>query len=443
MLFTCIAIKFKIKLMKLTKEQIVIFGVAALIVIFFILIFLGVIPGLRTKNTVSKFAFNFWGIDSPATFEKIIADYQKLRPNVTVKYQQKNESTYENDLINDLAAGQGPDIFVIKNTWLLKHKNKISPLPETQLSFQNFQQIFPDVVAQDFSFNKTIYALPLYIDTLALYYNKDFFDQKSVAVPPATWQEFLDLIPQLRELNYAGEIVRAAAALGGSPSSISQATDILNLLMLQKGTQMIDAGATRANFNDQNGKVALDFYTRFANPASPYYTWSDSFGNSLDSFGQGKTAMMFDYGSEAQNIKAKNPFLNFVISPMLQFNSNQAVNFAQYWGYTATSKLDSTKSAWAWDFVLYMTTNHQSAETYFETTKKPPALRILINKYINDPDMGIFAKQALTSRSWLQPDDQKVAQIFSEMISGVTSGRLSSATALQQAADQITQLLKQ
>ena len=428
--------------MKFTKGQILIFGAGALVLLLLISVFLGIIPGKKHKDNIPKFELNFWGIDSPLAYEKIIANYQKLRPNITVKYQPVSELTYENDLINALAAGQGPDIFMIKNTWLLKHRDKIFPLPENQLSFSNFQQLFPNVVSQDFIFNKTVYASPLFIDTLVLYYNKDFFDQKGVALAPATWQELLDLIPQLRELNYAGEIIKAAAALGGSTKTINRSAAILNLLMLQKGVSMLDPELKKAAFNDQKAREAFDFYTRFANPASPYYTWNDSLINSLDSFSQGKTAIIFDYNSEAKNIKAKNPFLNFGISPMLQFNKEQAINFAYYWGYTVASKTDSLKGSWAWDFILFMTTNNQPAEMYLEATKRPPALRSLINKYIKDQDLGIFAKQALTGRSWLQPNDIKVEQIFSEMIASVISGRLSSNQAIQQAADQITQLLK-
>ncbi len=425
---------------KFTKGQIIMMAAGALVVVLVVLV---IIFGLRHKDNIPKFEFSFWGIESLPVYEKIIADYQKLRPNITVKYRQVGEANYENDLINALAAGQGPDIFMVKNSWLLKHRNKIFPLPENQLSFFKFQQIFPNVVSQDFTLNEIVYAAPLSIDSLVLYYNKNFFDQKSVALAPTTWQEFLNILPQLRELNYAGEIVKSAAALGGSTKTISRATDILKLLMFQKGASLLDPELKRAVFNEAKGKEAFDFYTKFANPASPYYTWSDSLANSLNSFSQENTAIIFDYYSEVQNIKAKNPFLNFAISPMLQFDSGQAVNFAKYWGYTVAAKAGSLRGPWAWDFILFMTVNDQVADMYLTATKKPPALRTLINNYINDPDLGIFAKQALTSRSGLQPDDIKVDQIFSEMIASVINGRLNSAKALQQATDQVTLLLKQ
>ena len=42
--------------------------------------------------------------------------------------------SYENDLRDALAAGNGPDVFLIHNSWLTKHQDKLSPAPDSVLT---------------------------------------------------------------------------------------------------------------------------------------------------------------------------------------------------------------------------------------------------------------------------------------------------------------------
>ena len=96
----------------------------------------------------------------------------------------------------------------------------------------------------------------------------------------------------------------------------------------------------------------------------------------------------------------------------------------------------------AWDFILLLTTNQDNAKAYLQETQKPPALRFLINEYLNDPEIGVFAKQILTAGSWPQIDNNKIETIFSDMIESVISGRQTATTALDQAEAQISQLMR-
>ena len=51
----------------------------------------------------------------------------KMYPNVTIVYTKKDETTYQQDLLNALASGKGPDIFAISNSWLPEYIDKIVP----------------------------------------------------------------------------------------------------------------------------------------------------------------------------------------------------------------------------------------------------------------------------------------------------------------------------
>ena len=429
--------------MQIDKKNFILFGIVgavALIAVIFIF-------GLKSNPTgpaAQKINMTIWGFENEITIRNIIDGYSQINPNAKITYAQFNEDNYEQTLLNALASGQGPDIFMIRNNWLLKHYDKISPASQSQISLSQLRKLFPQIVEQDFVVNSetgaNIYALPLYIDTLAMIYNKDTFNAKGIAVLPQTWEEFQKIIPRLNEIDQLGRLNKTAAAIGGSEKSVHNASDLLNLIMLQFGAKMISNDG-RANFSKDEGKnrglQAFNFYLQFSNPQSQYYAWNDNLQNSIDNFSQKNTSVIFDYASTLAAIKAKNPYLNFRTGPMLQFDKNSPINYANYSGLAVSRQIDSGKAAGAWNFIISALTNSQIMEQYALSSGQPPALMELIDKYSNDPELEVFTKQALTARSWPQPNGSATQEIFSKAIESALSGKLSPQKALETAENEI------
>jgi len=307
------------------------------------------------------------------------------------------------------------------------------------------QNDFPDVVASDFVASGSLYALPFSIDTLALFYNKDLFNSAGITYPPKTWEDFQADILKLRSENAQGQITRAGAALGGSETSMPNAADLVSLLMLQNGTQMVANNLTAATFAEGgptgDGQNAFDFYLQFANPSFDYYTWNDGMGTAIDNFAAGKTAMIFGYQSDLAAIKQKAPYLNFGVAAMPQpSNATIAINYPKYQGFAVAKA--SQQSAAAWFLILYLTTNDSFEKMYVQATGQPPALRQEIQADLDNPALSVFAGQALTAQSWRQPDDQKVNAIFNAAIQEVLGGQADSEKALSEAEAAVSALMR-
>lgn len=418
--------------MSFTKQQLIFLGVAGVIIVVFLAIFLA-----GGRKPTEKIELTIWGTDNELAWDYAILHYQKLHPNVRIKYIEFTPGTYEKDLINGLAAGRGPDIFMINNRWVAKHSDKIVPLPDGKLGAGDFKNLFPQVAEYDFfGGDGKIYGLPLSVDTLALFYNRDIFDRRGVALPPKTWDEFTAVIPKLRGVDRGGNLTSAAAAIGGSVDSIPNAPDILELLMLQTGALAPDKYPSQT-IRSREGENALEFYSRFTNPKDSSYTWNDSFAPAVEAFAEGKVAMTFGYANDIPEIKSKNPFLNFAVEPAPQTSPEKAVNIANYWALTASSKTQNSETAW--DFIVSAATDKEVASHYLTSTGQPPALRTLISEHLNDPDLGVFARQALTARSFYQGDDITVRAIFDKVIKKAISGN-SISEVLQEAETELYKL---
>ncbi|NQV00784.1 MAG: extracellular solute-binding protein [Parcubacteria group bacterium] len=428
------------------KRKIVIIILIALLCVFGLVF---VLFGLGSKEPVKDVELEFWGVfDDADVYESFINDFNKEYPRIEIEYHKKISSTYEKDLLEAMASGRGPDIFMLHNTWLPRYEDKIWAAPLELITFKEVQDNFVDVVVNDFIIDNYVCALPLSVDTLALYYNKDIFNTNGIPQPAETWEDFLSDVEKITVKDERGNIIKAGAALG-TARNINRSTDILSLLMLQSGAQMVNSEKTKAifdesvDFDGENfcpGQRAFEFYTDFTNPLKSVYTWNTRMHYSIDAFYEGKTAMMFNYAYHFPTVQTKAPYLNFDVASMPQIKGSiKDINYANYWGLTVSHNCQDSREAW--QFIVWLT-NKENSQKYLEITKRPTARRDLVFWQKDDPDMGIFAEQALTAYSWYQVDNSSIETVLADMIESVVLGEATIREAIEKAANQVTSLMK-
>ncbi len=408
--------------MPLNRRWLAIGGFLILLTLAF-LVGTGVIPGF--KRNIAKTELTIWGFDSPSVWSGIASGYHDANPAITVKYTQLSPDNYESLLVNGLATGQGPDIFMIGNAWLPKHGAKLAPTPQDIVSYAQADALFPAAVIQDFTANGAVYALPLYMDTLALIYNKDIFDAKGIALPPSNWLAFQELVRKLG---------KGSAGIGGSNRTMQNASDILATLMMQAGAPMAGSDG-RTSFRGGEGGIA--FYAKFADPRSSYYAWDNRLPSDIERFAQGSLPMMFGYHADVSAIREANPALRVGVTPMLQ-SSAIPLTVPSYAGLAVWSQ--SRNQAVAWAFIRDLTTIPDNAVAYASAINEPSALRATAGAYANDPYAGPFAGQILTARSWPRADESAARAILSAMIEAVNSGTADISQATQEAENRLNGL---
>ncbi|TSD05212.1 MAG: Uncharacterized protein Athens071412_410 [Parcubacteria group bacterium Athens0714_12] len=425
----------------------------------------------RIKQTLKPVNLVIWRVwDDEDTFNDILTAYKQIHPNVTFTYKNLRYEEYENELLKAWAKDEGPDIFSIPNAWLRKYQDYIVPLPEkitlsyketsgflkkevkiTQktkksLSLKDLKSNFIDVVYDDAVISDKIYGLPLSVDTLALFYNRDLLNQAQISEAPQNWNQFIEAIKKLTVQDYLGNIIQSGAALG-TASNVNRNVDILSCLMLQTGTKMEDGNKVVFDKHSEiykdyfPGERALEFYTDFANPSKETYTWNEKMPDSLQAFIEGKTAFFFGYSYHLLQIQQQAPKLNFDVTLMPQIESSgYKVNYANYWIETAAKKTKFSNEAW--DFIQFAASQEQ-ADKFLSRAKKPTALRSLIEKQSEDFDLMSFAKQLLSAKSWYHGKDfNAVEEIFKEMINQTLKGELSVKDIVKLGVQKVNQTYK-
>lgn len=437
-----------------------------------------------------------WGpLDDSMVYAEIINQYKKINPYVgDIKYRKFSQDTYKQELIDALASGQGPDIFMMNNTWFPYFENKTYPAPSHLVNEQDVKNNFPDVVYSDFVNNSNVYAVPLSVDSLQMYYNTDMFNAAGIAYPPKTWQEFQEDVKKLTSIDLYGNINQSGAAIGTS-NNVNRFSDIFSMLMFQNGAEMPMKKGAMAKFDEgslgyegnivQAGEKSLEFYTQFAKlilsegTANPYYTWNSKQENSVEAFAAGSVGMMFNYSWQNDKIKNKNPKLNYSITTVPQMYPSKPVTVANYWGYavalnkistsidvstgqTVQSKIpNDVRAHEAWQFLRFLTlknsgtirlynaitknskdfaVNFDPAKDYLDQTKQPAARRDIIETQKLDLFLGPFVAGNLIAKNWYQTDPDAISNIFAEMIDSVNSSKVSLHEALLLAKNRVNRL---
>jgi len=436
---------------------------------------------LKSKNSNYKVDLEIWGIfdDSNSAYADIIKNYKDVNPLVgEIKYRKFTVDNYKKELLDAMASGQGPDICLIHNTWLPYFKDKIMPSPEYILGEKEFRDSFVDVVANDFLSEGKIYAAPLSVDSLAIYYNKDLFNAEGIVSPPATWGDFNEDVKKLTKIDKFGNIIQSGATMG-TAYNVNRSTDILGLLMFQNGASIADNDGSQVDFGE-GSKNALEFYTQFAKVGSDVYAWNKKMHYSIDAFYEGTAAMTLNYSWHYQTIKNKNSKLNFGVAPIPQLFQEHPVNYANYWGFAVvenksqkeessgrTSELSAVSNDVrvheAWEFLKFLTVknngsftithavsgkvkevpiNFDPAKNYLEKTEAPAARRDLIEEQKNNPVLGPFVYGNLIAKNWYQPDSEAIETILAEAIDSVNQGNASVSQALKTAKSRINQFFR-
>lgn len=432
----------------------------------------------EAQQAMRPVTLTWWRVfDDPDAMGEIIGNYRAIHPNVSINYRKLRPEEYEQELVNALAEDRGPDIFSIHNTAMQKYQSKLTPLPrelkipylvvtgsikkETKTELRTKKTIridqlknrFVDQVAEDAilthraddgSTEERIFGLPLALDTMVLYWNRDLLNTARIPEPAKTWEEFLRHMSLLAKFGPNGEILQAGAAIG-TGKNVERAGDLLSVIMMQNGTEMTRNGsvAFAANVADREvppGLEALRFYTDFADKGKAAYTWNGTMPNSLEAFTAGTVAYFFGYSYHLPVIRSRAPKLNVGIAAIPQIDPLHEVNFANYWleGVSAKTK----KPDWAWDFLEFATSAEQ-AKTYLAKTKKPTALRSVIATQAEDLDLAVFAQAVLTAKNWYHGKDPAAAETaLVNLIETVVAGTLKPEDALNVAAGQVAQTLR-
>lgn len=372
-------------------------------------------------------------IDMLRTFA---AEYRQFRPYVQISIRQVREDQLEDLFVNALADDKAPDIISVPIRELPAYQSRLSRMPSTVQvanvytkggltketvvepvvnalpTVQTISRTYIRAVEDSAIVGNRVYGLPLAVDTMAVFVNRDILDASGVPELPEDWDSFTDAVKKTTRFDAAGNIVQSGVALG-TANNINNAFDILSLLWLQNGLALETRGGSALLSGLNNGVTAhptfqsLRFYTDFAKADRDVYSWNTRFNSARDEFIRGRSAFYFGFASERSNILARAPQLNYEIIPLPQLDPTVPKNIIDFRVQSVVGK--SPDQDEAWDFIRYMT-QAQNVERYLGATGLPTPLRSQVSAQAEITEMAPFLQGILTATNWYQGKNFDTAQ---------------------------------
>ncbi|MEK7538240.1 MAG: extracellular solute-binding protein [Patescibacteria group bacterium] len=378
-----------------------------------------------------------WGTLPNLVMQNVIADKLGNEKNIVIKYVEKSKASFDEDFVEALASGQGPDLIIIGQDQMIRNLNKIALVSYAAYPERTFKDIFVEE-GEMFMLPQGLIAIPLTIDPLVMYWNRDIFTNASIATPPKKWSEFYDIVPRIVLRDRNGEIARAAVSFG-EYKNVTSAKEILSLLMMQAGSSIvIQQGGVFAPALSQGVGVtlsvgeasaaAVQFFTQFSKSDRDSYSWNRSLPASRAMFESGDLAVYFGYASERPAIKLRNPHLNFDLAPVPQTDQAQKrMTFGRVQG--AAMVRASRNPDGALRAAILLGTAEFSGGLAARLSI-PPVRRDLLAVRPSDAVSAILYDSALIARAWPDPSPSETDQIFGNMIDDIVSSRFKISQAL-------------
>lgn len=416
----------------MNKVQIVIIVISIIAVIIAVVKFAGFQsgptfnPGGGASGTLT-----IWGSESSTFFEKAVLNYKQAN-GISITYVQKDPRTFDREIVEALASKTGPDLIITTTSWIADNHNKLTPPTAEIITPETFSSTFVDLATFSFIENKTIWALPLWIDPLVLYWNKDLFNAKSIALPPKDWDEFTDDSQVLAIIAGNNSIERAGAAMGRA-RNIPRYKEILSLLLLQQRSD-IEGGLFDLAVDKRNASISpVRFYTDFGKSGVGIYTWNTTLPQPQELFGQGKLGMMLDFASAVPIIERASPHATFAISGAPQTRGSEApIHTADVIGITVAA--NSKQYLAAWKFAEWLS-GSEGAPLLLDNHIVAPARRDLLAnpKLASRPYFSLLRGATLNARRPRDTYPGLTSEIIGDMIESIADGRLAVSEAIENA----------
>jgi len=176
----------------------VVFHKRVILALLIVVLVVWVATGCKSSTTegqndeVVQLVYQDWRTDwFPAMVQEALDEFHATHPNIRVFYTPDPENV-EDTMLEDMKAGTAPDVFQgccghfpmwAQEGYVLD----LRPYVEADLDAATIADWDPAQYDAFFTSDGVQYGLPKYHGALALYYNKDIFDEYGVAYPDETW----------------------------------------------------------------------------------------------------------------------------------------------------------------------------------------------------------------------------------------------------------------
>jgi ABC-type glycerol-3-phosphate transport system substrate-binding protein len=360
-----------------------------------------------------------------------------------VSYRYYSPASFDERLVNALADRTGPDMILVSHERLVDLRKRIQPVSYNSFPLRDVKSLYADG-AEIFALDNGLYAFPIAIDPLMMYWNRDILATEGFLESPTTWEILVNsMFPELIERDFSRSINRSVVAMG-EYANVRNAFGVISALLIQGGSAGVvvgENGSYSIQLQNQIGgasdplRNAADFYTRFSKPSNTLYSWNRSLPEDRLSFVAEDLALYFGFASEGPQLQMMNPNLNFDISEIPQNGGDAARRtYGKFYGLSVLTSSSNQSGAFA---VMSNFRNQSIADEIAVQSNMAPVYRSSLSAGSNDVYGRVSYSSASIARGWLNPNRLETDSILETMTKDINENRRTLAGAVSDASDRL------
>ncbi len=266
----------------------------------------GAAPKDEPSDSGGPVTLTWWDYYQPGpgsdALTKLLDEYHAQHPNVTIKRQFIAYADLKKNLLQSAGASALPDIVVINSP---DHQQfaELGIAADLTDQLKKWGQLdkYPKGAVASASYDGKIYGLPITLNDLALFYNKDMLAAQGLK-PPTTWDE----------LQSDAKALTGDGHYGFAYSAINNQQAVFQWL-----PTLWQAGGDLTDLTSKDAQRALEFWAALMSDGSvskEALNWDQT--QVGVEFAQGRTAMMINGPWMAPTITSQAPDLDWGVAPL-------------------------------------------------------------------------------------------------------------------------------
>lgn len=324
-----------------------------------------------------------WGSDE--LFQEIIDGYTAIHPNVTINLVNNPWEDYWTKLPLALDGENGPAIFNIHNSY---HENLINYMAPLEIPLEDLQADFTGVDAH--VIDGEVYYIDYGMMTGSVYYNKDMWEAAGLteADIPKTWGEMREVAKKLT-IKEGDTIIQAGLNFNDDFHQ-----NYLLGLNYQLGENLFEEDGVTPKVNSDAMKQVMQMLVDMYEVDG---IGSKDFGEKgADSFGQGQSAMVIQWGHYYNTLQTTWSDINFGVFEIPTFDGNPYA-YNRYNGestFGVNKNAPEDQQAVAQDFIKYFLANDDAQVAFNLAMSIFPAKKSLADneKILENPSLKVLAE---------------------------------------------------
>jgi len=369
------------------------------------------------------------------------ARFNATHPKIHVTVQNYGNADYAlQKVLTAIRGGAYPDIAYLYGSWaanIARSPTAVDLSSRIKEPGVNWNDFWP-AERQAVQVGDKVIGMPALVDNLALVYNKKLFDQAGIPYPTAnwTWDDFRAAAQKLTDPS-AKQFGWAYVA-DGSEDTVWR----FDALLWQAGGDILNSDNTKAEFNSPAGVQAATLLQQMATVDHSVYLDNGN-GNYANLFNSGKIAMLFTGPWDLSSF----PDVDYGVQVLPGLTNHQTISGPDQWVLFDNG---SERRDAAWEFLKWFTSSEQAMAFSLATGDLPirasqtdlPDYPKYVAKY---PGIDMFVKNqanAEKARPVLATYNE-ISQAMGQALQAVLLGKAEPKQALDQAAQQVDQILSQ